>query len=98
MTYILQKTHEDIRSQRPFVRLVQDDGRVPLQHIIVHCLSQQHTIRHILEERCTLLRHVFESNRVSDLFTKLDLKESQLLTLIPSFSAFNHNVCVFVLF
>jgi len=71
-THLLEQTHEDIGSERPLVSLIEDDGRVPGKHVVVHGLSKKHTVGHVLEERRVSIRHVLESNRVSDLLSEGD--------------------------
>lgn len=53
------------------MRLVQNDSRVSLQLGIVHGLSEQHTIRHVLQKGRPILRHVLESNTVTDFLSEL---------------------------
>lgn len=69
-THLLEQTHQDIGGEGPLVSLIEDDGRVPREHVVVHGFSEQHTVGHVLEERRVSVRHVLESNRVSDLLSK----------------------------
>ena len=51
--------------------LVEDDGRISFKTRVVHGFSKKHTVRHVLEERCARLRHVFETDGVTNLSSQL---------------------------
>jgi hypothetical protein len=69
-THLLKETHENIRRQRPLVRLVENDRRVSLERVVVHCFSEEHTVRHVLEKGRALLRRVLETDRVTNFLTE----------------------------
>jgi hypothetical protein len=54
------------------VGLVEDDGAVARQVVVVHGLAQQHAVRHVLENGARA-RLVFETDAVSDLLAELDV-------------------------
>jgi translation initiation factor 6 (eIF-6) len=54
------------------VGLVEDDGTVARQVVVVHGLAQQHSVRHVLQDG-VLARLVLETNAVSDLLAELDV-------------------------
>ena len=68
----LHKSKENIRTQRAFVGLVDDQSRVACQVRRRKELTQEHTVRHVLQECCPWLRHVFKTDRVTDLLAEWD--------------------------
>jgi hypothetical protein len=67
---IFEETHQDVGSEGAFVRFVQDDGTITFELRIVHGLSEQHSVRHVFKESRASFGHVFETDRISDLFPK----------------------------
>lgn len=44
---ILEQTHENVGRESTLVSLVENDGRVSGEHVVVHRFSEEHTIRHV---------------------------------------------------
>ena len=61
-----QDAKQDVGVEGPLVRFVHDHTRVRVQVLLRQTLSQQHPIRHELDQRL-VARHILESNRVTDL-------------------------------
>jgi hypothetical protein len=59
--HLFEQPHEHICGQSSLVRLIQYDATVSLQDGVVHCFSEEHTIRHKFQDR-RLRSHVFETN------------------------------------
>ena len=66
----LNKSKQNIRTQRPLMRLINHQRRIPRQIRLRQKLSQQHPIRHILQHRL-VARAVLEPDRVPDLVPDL---------------------------
>lgn len=49
--YLLQQTKENISVDGPLVSFIQHDDRVLAQFRVDQALSQQHTVRHVLDDR-----------------------------------------------
>ena len=66
--YIFNQSKQDIRVQRPLVSLINHQHRVRLEVGLAQKLSQQHAIRHVLQN-CPVTGTVFKADRVSNLMT-----------------------------
>lgn len=69
---IFEETHEDVGGEGTFVRLVEDDGRVPRQHVVVHRFAEEHTVGHVLEESLGT-GAVLEPDAVTDFVSERDV-------------------------
>mmetsp|Transcript_42219 Transcript_42219/g.72096 ORF Transcript_42219/g.72096 Transcript_42219/m.72096 type:complete len:227 (+) Transcript_42219:1576-2256(+) len=68
--YLHQQSHQNIRCQRAFVRLIEHDDGIAAEQRIIHRLAEEHTICEKFEHRLIGIAHVLESNGVPHRFSQ----------------------------